>query len=163
MNTDRLNGLPILLCLTALGLFQAPALAVLGQTLATHADCPSPTPKCATPTVGQLAESGLFSAHETQLETNTVIKEYARPDGLVFAVSWRGPVVPDLTQLLGTYFPVFKQAQEEPLNAGKRGSPLSLAKDGLVVQASGRSPHFFGYAYVTHLVPPGINVKDVVQ
>lgn len=158
MNTDRLNGLPVLLCLTALGLFQAPALAVLGQTLATHSDCPSPTP-----TVGQLSESGLFSVHETQLETSTIIKEYARPDGLVFAVSWRGPVVPDLPQLLGTYFPVFKQAQEEPLNAGKRGSPLSLAKDGLVVQASGRRPHFFGYAYVTHLVPPGINVNDVVQ
>lgn len=163
MNTDRLNGFPVLLCLTALGLFQAPALAVLGQTLATHSDCLSPKPKCATPTVVQLAESGLFSVHETQLETSTVIKEYARRDGLVFAVSWRGPVAPDLHQLLGTYFPLFKQAQEEPLNAGKRGSPLILTKDGLVVQASGRRPHFFGYAYTTHLVPPGISIKDVVQ
>ena len=113
--------------------------------------------------MGHLAESGLFSVHETPLETNTVIKEYARPDGLVFAVSWRGPVVPDLTLLLGTYFPVFKQAQAQTLVAGKRGSPLSLAKDGLVVQGGGRSPHFFGYAYVIHLVPPGIKVKDVIE
>ena len=97
------------------------------------------------------------------LASGLVLKEFANAEGLVFAVSWRGPVVPDLSPLLGAYFPVFKQAQEESLHAGKRGSPLRLAKDGLVVQASGRSPHFFGYAYVTHLVPPGINVKNVVQ
>lgn len=163
MNTERFNGLAVLLCLTALGLFPATAFAVLGQALAPHSECPSRTPKCVAPVMGHLAESGLFSVQETPLENSTVIKEYARTDGLVFAVSWRGPVVPDLPLLLGTYFPVFKQAQEEALIAGKRGSPLILAKDGLIVQASGRSPHFFGYAYVTHLVPPGIKVKDVVQ
>jgi hypothetical protein len=97
------------------------------------------------------------------LASGLVLKEFANAEGLVFAVSWRGPVVPDLPPLLGAYFPMFKQAQEASLHAGKRGSPLRLAKDGLVVQASGRSPHFFGYAYVTRLVPPGINVKNVVQ
>jgi hypothetical protein len=101
--------------------------------------------------------------HESSLETGTVIKEYVRPDGLVFAVSWRGPAVPDLALLLGAYYSVLQQARHEAHAGGQRGSPLSLAKDGLVVQAGGRSPHFFGYAYVTHLLPADINIKEVIQ
>ena len=96
-------------------------------------------------------------------DSGVVIKEFIRSDGLVFAVSWRGPVLPDLSTLLGAYFPVFMQANEEARATGRRGSPVSVASDGLVVQASGRRPDFFGYAYVTHLTPSGINIKDVVQ
>lgn len=97
------------------------------------------------------------------LDSGVVIKEFTSPDGLVFAVSWRGPVLPDLSTLLGTYFPVLMRANEEAQATGRRGSPVSVAEDGLVVQASGRRPHFFGYAYVTRLMPSGINIKDVVQ
>jgi len=97
------------------------------------------------------------------LDSGLVIKEFASPDGSVFAVSWRGPVLPDLSTLLGAYFPVFMQANEAARATGRRGSPVSVARDGLMVQASGRHPHFFGYAYVTHLTPSGINIKDVVQ
>ncbi len=97
------------------------------------------------------------------IDSGVVIKEFTNPDGLVFAVSWRGPVLPDLSTLLGTYFPVFMRANEEAQATGRRGSPVSVARDGLVVQASGRRPHFFGYAALTHLTPSGINIKDVVQ
>ncbi len=97
------------------------------------------------------------------IDSGVVIKEFTNPDGLGFAVSWRGPVMPDLSTLLGTYFPVFMRANEEAQATGRRGSPVSVARDGLVVQASGRRPHFFGYAALTHLTPSGINIKNVVQ
>jgi hypothetical protein len=97
------------------------------------------------------------------LASGVLVKEFAGVDGVVFAVSWRGPVQPDLSALLGPYLATFKEANEAARATGRRGSPLSVAKDGLVVQAGGRRPHFFGYAYVTHLLPPGINIKAVVQ
>lgn len=160
MNIHCQTDLPALLCLAALGLFPAPALAALGQAPNRFLNCA--TPECA-PAKEGLAQSGLFRVCETLLPTGTLVKEYAGLDGRVFAVSWRGPVPPDWSTLLGPYFFALKEGRDAALTPGKRGSPLSLSKDGLVVQASGRSPHFFGYAYVTHLVPPGINVKDVVQ
>ena len=163
MNTEHLNGLPALLCLAALGHFPAPALAALGQELLAPSSGSLSVPWCETTAPGQRAEAGLCRVHESSLETGTVIKEYVRPDGLVFAVSWRGPVAPDLALLLGAYFSVFQIARHETLAGEQRGSPLSLAKDGLVVQAGGRSPHLFGYAYVTHLVPTGVRIKEVVQ
>jgi hypothetical protein len=100
------------------------------------------------------------------LETGTLVRAYETTDGQVFAVSWRGPVQPDLSTLLGTYFSTFKKAADEARRVsqvGRRGSPVQMAQDGLVVNASGRMPHFFGYAYVTALVPFGLNIKEIVQ
>ena len=135
-----------------------PAWAALGQAPTLYS-----APPGANLSAPPLAMTPLYTMTAVTLASGLVLKEFANAEGLVFAVSWRGPVQPDLSQLLGTYFAAFKQASETERASGQRGSPLSLAKDGLVVQASGRSPHFFGYAYATHLVPSGINVKDVVQ
>jgi hypothetical protein len=162
MKAELFNSLCILHCIAAISAIPASGLAALGQPRTDKSSCPS-SALCANPWSGRLSDSGLFSIFEKSLETGTVIKEYSRPDGLVFAVSWRGPVQPDLPLLLGSYFATFKQGSDEARLSGNRGSPLTLASNGLVVSASGRMPHFFGYAYVTHLVPSGINIKDVVQ
>lgn len=145
--TNSLKGLLVW------AVFAAPAWAVLGQasTLATS------------PTTSPPAVNRAFNMTAETLASGVLVKEFFGPDGVVFAVSWRGPVQPDLATLLGPYLATFKEAHEAARVAGRRGAPLSMAKDGLVVQASGRTPHFFGYAYVTHLVPSGINIKDVVQ
>jgi hypothetical protein len=162
MKAELFNGFCALHCIAALTVFPVTALAALGQPHTDNSSCPS-SALCANPWSGRLSDSGLFSIFEKSLETGTVIKEYSRPDGLVFAVSWRGPVQPDLAPLLGAYFTSFKQVSDEARLSGRRGSPLTMASNGLVVSASGRMPHFFGFAYVTHLLPSGINIKDVVQ
>ena len=43
-----------------------------------------------------------YSVQEIQLPSGTVVREYVSSGGKVFAVSWRGPVIPDLRQTLGT-------------------------------------------------------------
>src|SRR2546422_9609546 len=40
----------------------------------------------------------------------TVVREYVSPAGLVFGLAWEGPKVPDMTQLLGAYFPAYHDA-----------------------------------------------------
>lgn len=158
MKTDSLKATLAMLGWVAWALFVPPAWAVLGQTTTTYlSNAPS------THSASPLAANELFTMTAMTTDSGVVIKEFIRSDGLVFAVSWRGPVLPDLSTLLGAYFPVFMQANEEARATGRRGSPVSVASDGLVVQASGRRPDFFGYAYVTHLTPSGINIKDVVQ
>src|SRR5215813_12694053 len=47
---------------------------------------------------------GAYRVHESQLSSGTVVREYAAPNGNVFAVTWRGPFVPNLKHLLGRYF-----------------------------------------------------------
>lgn len=104
-----------------------------------------------------------FTVHQTQLESGTTVVEYATPAGLVFAVSWRGPVLPDLSALLGVYFNTFKLETDKARLAGRRGSALKIERDGLIVSSNGRMRNFFGYAYAPGLIPTGVDIKDVLQ
>ena len=121
---------------------------------------PAPAAKAA---AGSADVSNLYSTHQTQLESGTVIREFSNSAGVVFAVSWQGPVLPDLTELLGAYFKTFKTAAEQSRASGRRGAPIGLMGDDLVVSSSGRMRAFFGYAYAPGLIPTGVNIKYVLQ
>jgi hypothetical protein len=142
------------------------AFAVLGQA----ASAPAPAGSTATPVIGasRLAaastpRSGLYTVQEVLLETGTNVQEYANAAGIVFAVAWHGPVLPDLSVFLGDYFSTFKAEMEQARAQGKRGSQASVARANLVLHSSGRMRNFSGYAYATDLIPAGVNVKDVLQ
>jgi hypothetical protein len=107
--------------------------------------------------------SNLYTVHETLLETGTSVLEYANATGVVFAVRWRGPVLPDLSTLLGKHFDTFKTETDQARALGKRGSPATVARNTLVLRSSGRMRNFFGYAYAPELIPSGVNIKDVLQ
>lgn len=109
-----------------------------------------------------VAPPSSYTLHEVQLENGTTVLEYATPAGLVFAVAWRGPVLPDLSALLGGYFNTFKRETEQARMMGKRGAPVNIERDDLVVRSSGRMRNFFGHAYAPALVPAGVNIKDVL-
>src|SRR5579864_7316700 len=51
----------------------------------------------------QSATFAAFDVHEIAAGSQTV-REFVRSDGTVFALSWSGPVPPDLQTLLGPYF-----------------------------------------------------------
>jgi hypothetical protein len=107
--------------------------------------------------------SSFYTTHETLLENGTSVREFATPAGVVFAVAWRGPVLPDLGALLGDYFKTFKAETEQARALGKRGSPVTIQRSDLVVSSGGRMRNFFGYAYAPALIPTGFNIKDVLQ
>ena len=145
-------------------------VANAGEVMATLGQAPSEFPAAssapasgasllaATPTV----QSSFYTLHEVQLENGTSVREYATPAGVVFAVTWRGPVLPDLSALLGGYFNTFKRETEQARLVGRRGSPVSMDRDGLVVSSNGRMRNFFGHAYAPALIPAGVNIKDVL-
>lgn len=152
-----------------LGLFLAvcggAANATLGQSpgvagaAAASPGIPTARMQAATPT----ASNSTYTQHEVQLETGTVVREYATPAGLVFAVSWQGPVLPDLSALLGQYFKTFRLEAERVRASGRRGAPLTIETTDLVVHSGGRMRDFFGHAYAPALVPAGVKINDVLQ
>ncbi|MGH9536230.1 MAG: DUF2844 domain-containing protein [Terriglobales bacterium] len=87
-----------------------------------------------------------------------VIREYVSPAGTVFGVSWRGPRVPDLQALLGSYFAAFQKAAAQPRRV--RG-PLHIQAGDLVVENAGHMRAFYGRAYVTTLIPRNLSAAVV--
>ncbi len=105
----------------------------------------------------------LYSQHERVLGNGTTVREFSRADGVVFAVSWEGPVLPDLNELLGDYFATFMTGVKQERQSAGPGSPLQISRDGLVVRSNGRMRNFFGHAYAPALVPAGVEIKDVLR
>jgi hypothetical protein len=103
-----------------------------------------------------------YSIKETLLDNGTQVQEFVTPAGVVFAVTWRGPLLPDLRALLGDYLSLFQQHTEATRQAGMRGGPVNLVQERLVLRSSGRMGHFSGYAYVPSLVPTGLNINDLL-
>jgi len=100
-----------------------------------------------------------YSIQQITSRDGTVVKEYVSPQGLVFGISWRGPAMPNLQELLGAYFAQWQQAQRS--QAHRRG-PLVLRTDKLVVESGGHLRAFHGRAYVPNLMPNNIRA-EVVQ
>ncbi len=109
------------------------------------------------------AGAGLYTTHEVTLATGTVVREFATTDGTVFAVVWRGPVLPDLKNQLGSYAAIFENEAAQARLNGKRGGPIAVNRDGLVMSSGGRMRAFFGHAYLPAQVPANLNIQDVLQ
>ena len=164
MSMNYLLNQPRLLLGLLLAVSAGAATATLGQSpWVSGAAATSSAPSAARmQAVKPVAPSSLYTLHEVQLENGTSVREYATSDGIVFAVSWQGPVLPDLSALLGTYFNTFKLEAERVRAAGRRGGPVSVEYGDLVMQSSGRMRNFFGHAYAPALVPAGVKINDVL-
>jgi hypothetical protein len=100
-----------------------------------------------------------FEVREITTSAGTLVREYLSPDGTVFAVSWRGPVIPDLRRILGAYYARYAQAVSAP-HAGSHRH-LTIEQPGLVVQSHGRMRAFFGRAWDPGLLPQNFSVDDI--
>lgn len=101
---------------------------------------------------------GGYTVHEMQTPANTTVREYVSASGRVFAVAWRGPMLPDLKQMLGTYYEQYRTAGTAP-HAGHRH--LSVDQPDLVIRSNGRMRAFHGYAYVPSLLPTNFSADDI--
>lgn len=155
---------------------QLPAVLLalhLGSAHATLGQTPSPSPQVRNTAAATSAQqraatatamqSGLYTLHQRIQDNGTTVWEYANVAGQVFAVQWRGPVLPDLSALLGSYFQGFHQDTAQARAQGRHGSPVSVDRTDLVLRSNGRMRNFFGYAYAPALVPTGVLVADVLQ
>jgi hypothetical protein len=132
---------------------QDPASAVLGDTAASvQADRARMNGTLRT------VEKGRFAIHEIETAAGTSVREYVSPAGVVFAVTWAGPSLPDLRQLLGLHFETYTRAVKAQ-RAGR--GPVSVREPGLVVQSGGQMRAFFGRAYVPSMIPPGVAADEI--
>lgn len=149
-----------------LALMAAPdAWAALGQAPFAQAAVGSAAvaPKARLLASGTAPTTAAYTVHEVQLETGTVVREFAGASGQVFALTWRGPVLPDLSQWLGGYFGAFRRETDQQRVAGRRGAPINLVQSDLVVRSNGRMRNFFGHAYLPALIPPAVTINEVLQ
>lgn len=136
----------------------APAKAGLGETVASvKADRLSLR--------GQLrarSEAG-YSVQEITAATGTVVREYVSPTGVIFAVKWSGPAMPNLQQTLGTYFAQYRAAVKAqragPARTGH--NHVEVRSPALVVRVGGHMRQYVGIAYVPSLVPQNLSISDL--
>jgi uncharacterized protein DUF2844 len=100
----------------------------------------------------------LFDIHELTLSTGTTVREYAAPDGTVFAIGWDGPAMPDLRQALGAHYDEFLAAAQA--NSGGHHH-LAAQRGDLVLVSTGRMRAFAGRAYLASAVPSGVSIDEL--
>jgi len=99
--------------------------------------------------------------HELTTPTGTVVREYVSAAGQVFGVSWQGPFVPDMRQLLGNYFEQYSRAARVQREHRVGRLPLNIQESGLVVQTAGHMRAYSGRAFDPALLPSGVSASDI--
>ena len=99
-----------------------------------------------------------YEVHELTLASGTTVREYVAASGIVFAVAWTGPSLPNLQQTLGTYFADYRSAAQS-----RRGgrNHLSLERSDLSIEAGGHMRAFFGRAVLVQAVPAGVSSNEL--
>jgi hypothetical protein len=105
--------------------------------------------------------SASYTVRETTFGNGTVVREYLAADGSVFGLAWRGPQMPDLTDLLGTYFPQYV-AGVKTVRAKRGGhGPVAVDQSSLVVHSGGHMGAFAGQAWLPTALPAGVSGADI--
>jgi Protein of unknown function (DUF2844) len=100
----------------------------------------------------------LYTVHELTTPNGTTVREFVGADGAVFAVSWQGPLLPDLRLLLGKHFETLLSAERsQPATHSK----LLLERPDVVIHSEGRVRAFSGRAWLPQLVPAGVDVTEL--
>jgi len=102
-----------------------------------------------------------YTVHEIRAATGTVVREYVSTDGKVFAVAWHGPWLPDMRQILGSYFEQYAQAVQSQSSGRMGRRPVMIEQPGLVVQIGGHIRAFAGRAYVPEMLPSSLRIEDI--
>ncbi|HVY05296.1 MAG TPA: DUF2844 domain-containing protein [Burkholderiales bacterium] len=140
----------ILLAVASLALPCA-AHATLGEDVQSIASDSASMNATATPT-----QAAKYAVHEIRAASGTLVREFVSQTGKVFAIAWQGPVMPDLRQILGSYFDRYERAAK----SGDRRN-RGVNDPDLVVQSRGHMRAFTGMAYLPQLMPAGVSVDEI--
>lgn len=106
----------------------------------------------------RIVGSQKYTTHEIQMPSGTLVTEYLSAQGQVFAVTWKGPLKPDLQQILGSHFADYLTAS---IGKHTRRGPVLVRQPGLVIQSGGHMRAFSGRAYIPQMFPSGVSVDDI--
>jgi hypothetical protein len=108
----------------------------------------------------RITSANSYAIHEIQVPSGTVVREYLSPAGKVFAIAWQGPYLPDIKQLLGSYFASYQQALQTKTQRSGR-VPFSIRQSNLIVQQAGHMRAFAGRAYLVDQFPAGVTAESI--
>lgn len=112
----------------------------------------SATPASSSPT------TAAYTVRESYDTDGVRIREYVLPANVVFAVTWQGPVRPDMVALLGSYFP---NAVAAGARRARGTGPLIERNGDFQIESAGRPGNFFGKAILPRLVPANVRTDDL--
>lgn len=114
-------------------------------------------PTTAAPAVTSAGSS--YLRHDTTLASGTRVREYVSAGGLVFALTWDGPTLPDLKALLGKYFDTMVAESAKAPRAGRSSLAINLPE--VVINSGGHMRAFAGSAWIPAEFPAGFTAADV--
>ena len=103
--------------------------------------------------------STTYNVSESTLDSGTVVREYATTAGVVFAVSWDGPFMPDLRTLLGASFTTLTSESAKVRKAGR--SQLRVNHADLVIESGGHMRAYVGRAWIPSALPAGFTSANI--
>lgn len=106
----------------------------------------------------RITQKQSYAVHELQTASGVLVREYVSPAGKVFGVSWQGSALPDMHQVLGTYYQRLATASPSRRPQG----PITINEPGLVLQSSGHMRAYTGKAYIPQMLPEGVR-PDAIQ
>lgn len=119
----------------------------------------SPGPRVLSQSAVTAVSPAGYTELKTTLESGTEVHEYVNTKGTVFAVSWSGPFLPDLKEVLGDKFDTMvNHVQQRP---GGARSQVRLQQDDVVIFSGGRPGAFNGRAWIPALLPAGFDTNAV--
>jgi len=69
----------------------------------------------------KVSDHANYRLHEIKLPSGTLVREFAGPDGKIFAVAWRGPAAPNLRQTFGATSIPLRRRPARPGTAATAG------------------------------------------
>jgi hypothetical protein len=138
------------------------------------------SPKSALAVLGQARSSITLDAetlqaqptisNSAQFETQTIqsgnqtFKEYVNSNGVVFAFSWSGALVPpDLSQEMGDYYTEYSKraAQAVQQNPLRGRHPTVISTPDATIYRGGQAKNFHGLAIIQSAMPTGVKLEDL--
>lgn len=101
-----------------------------------------------------------YDMEEITAASGVRVREFLNRTGIVFAVTWNGPVMPDLRTLLGSSFDSYTKSLAALKQPGLQRS-LRIATPELVVESGGHMRAYSGRAYLPLLIPAGVSTADL--
>jgi hypothetical protein len=155
--TMRLTQLLGALALASFSLCSHAALGGKAQAVAIDAQAPRAISLAASPA----ATGGNFVRHAIPLADGGTAVEFVDENGMVFAVSWASPTMPDMNALLGTYRGALERAQQARLGKVRSPRMLSASEGDWTIVSTGHLRAFRGYSYLRSQLPQGFDIKQL--
>lgn len=114
----------------------------------------------AAPMILTSAGSPYYKQTTMTVDGGTLI-EYVNAHGMVFAVRWDAPTMPDMSALLGSYKSHLDHAQTEGRTKARSPRTLNVQQGDWIIVSSGHLRAFSGYSLLQSIMPAQFDLKEL--